>query len=184
MRTYAWIYDGAVAELTETSGDISTMYHPSFLWVEVPPDIAPKVGWLAHQEDDVWSFVPPESARWSVDELRLMIAAERYRREGLGVVVAGLPIDTSRDSQSLIAGMAVSALVDSAYRCNFKTGAGFVELDAVQILEISNAVRGHVQACFDREKTLLDLIAAGTFREEMLAEGWPDSSPPEPVELQ
>lgn len=107
-----------------------------------------------------------------------LIAAERFRREGLGVVVDGLSIDTTRDSQSLIAGMAVSALVDSGYRCNFKTNAGFVELSAVQILAVSSSVRAHVQACFDREKALLELIESGGFVDEMLVNDWPISKPP------
>lgn len=106
-----------------------------------------------------------------------LIAAERFRREGVGVVVDGLLIDTTRDSQSLISNVAVSALIDAAYRCNFKTGAGFVEVNAVQILAISSAVRAHVQACFDREKDLLGFVQAGTYSADMLLTGWPDSPP-------
>jgi hypothetical protein len=106
-----------------------------------------------------------------------LIAAERFRREGVGVVVEGLLIDTTRDSQSLIANMAVSALIDAAYRCNFKAGAGFVEVGAAQILAISSAVRSHVQACFDREKDLLGVVQAGTYSTDMLVAGWPDSRP-------
>lgn len=109
-----------------------------------------------------------------------LIAEERFRREGVGVVVDGLLIDTTRDSQSLIANMAVSALLDAAYRCNFKTSAGFVEVSAAQILAISSAVRSHVQACFDREKDLLGFVQAGTYSTDMLVAGWPDSPlPPE-----
>ena len=106
-----------------------------------------------------------------------LIAAERFRREGVGVVVDGLLIDTTRDSQSLISNVAVSALIDAAYRCNFKTGAGFVEVNAVKILAISSAVRSHGQACFDREKDLLGLVQAGTYSADMLLTGWPDSPP-------
>ena len=106
-----------------------------------------------------------------------LITAERFRREGVGVVVEGRLIDTTRDSQSLISNVAVSALIDAAYRCNFKTGAGFVEVNAVKILAISSAVRSHVQACFDREKDLLGLVQAGTYSADMLLTGWPDSPP-------
>jgi len=108
-----------------------------------------------------------------------LIAAERFRREGVGVVVEGWLIDTTRDSQSLISNVAVSALIDAGYRCNFKTGAGFVEVNALQILAISSAVRSHVQACFDREKDLLGFVQAGTYSADMLLTGWPDSPPPE-----
>ena len=113
-----------------------------------------------------------------------LIAAERFLREASGVSVEGLNIETTRDSQALIASTGLSAVLDSEYSCNFKTATGFVEIGAAQIIVIAKAVRAHVQACFDRELALLRAIEAGTFHHEMLAEGWPDSSPSESVELQ
>jgi len=113
-----------------------------------------------------------------------LIAAERYKREGVGIAVDGYAIDTSRDGQALIAGAAVSAILDPDYKCNWKTAAGFVERNAPQLVEIATAVRAHVQACFDRERELLLAVEAGEFQVEMLAEGWPDSIPesaPDPV---
>ncbi|MBI6949039.1 DUF4376 domain-containing protein [Pseudomonas koreensis] len=110
-----------------------------------------------------------------------LIAQERFRREGSGIAVAGLIIDSSRDSQSLIAGMAVSAMLDPEYRCSYKSVAGFVDLTAQQILQIAQAVRSYVQACFDREKALSESARAGTLSSEMLTEGWPDSLPETPV---
>jgi hypothetical protein len=109
-----------------------------------------------------------------------LIAEERFRREGAGIVVGGIAIDTSRDSQSLIAGMAVSAMLDPAYHCSYKAVAGFVELTCAQILGIATAVRSHVQACFDREKALSEAVTAGTYTDEMLKDGWPESSPGTP----
>lgn len=105
------------------------------------------------------------------------IAEERFQREGSGIVVDGVAIDTSRDSQSLIAGMAVSAMLDPAYHCSYKGVAGFVELTSAQIIGIAKAVRLHVQACFDREKALTETVTAQTYTDEMLKDGWPDSSP-------
>lgn len=106
-----------------------------------------------------------------------IIASERYRREGLGIVVGSMAIETSRDSQALIASTGLSAILDPEYRCNFKTLKGFVEIGAEQILAIAKAVRAHVQACFDRELELLRAIEAGTYTDEMLKESWPDSLP-------
>lgn len=104
---------------------------------------------------------------------RAAVAAERYRRETAGVVVGGVPIDTSRDSRALITGAALAATLDSAYICRWKTGGSFVELNAQQIIEMATAVRAHVQACFDREAELLAEIDAGTYTEAMLDLGWP-----------
>lgn len=109
-----------------------------------------------------------------------LIAEERFRREGSGIVVDGVTIDTSRDSQSLIAGMAVSAILDPAYQCNYKAVAGFIDLGAPQILQVAKAVRSHVQACFDREKALSEAARAGTDISEMLIDGWPETTPETP----
>jgi len=112
-----------------------------------------------------------------------LIAAERFRREASGVSVDELLIETTRDSQALIAGTGLSAILDPEYRCNFKTAKGFVEIGAAQIIDIAKAVRAHVQACFDRELTLLRAIETGEYHDEMLAEGWPDSSSPDTANL-
>ncbi|MEX3775839.1 DUF4376 domain-containing protein [Pseudomonas sp. MYb118] len=103
-----------------------------------------------------------------------LIAAERYKREGAGVPVNDFLIDTSRDSQALLAGAAVSAIMDPSYRCNWKTSNGFVELTSIELLSISTAVRNHVQACFDRELALLRVVEAGEYSDHMLLEGWPE----------
>lgn len=126
--------------------------------------------WMLGADGKITKSIKPPAA----PNYPAMVAAERFRREKLGVVARGLLIDTTRDSQALIAGMAVAAMLDATYRCNFKTATDFVELDAPQILAISSAVRAHVQACFDREKLLLELVEKDAFSIEMLTEGWPN----------
>lgn len=135
---------------------------------------------LTQEKDGVWMLVGGEIVKQPFPvippDYTKVVAAERFKREAVGVVVGELMIETTRDSQALIASTGLSAVLDPEYRCNFKTVTGFVEIGAEQIIEIAKAVRAHVQACFDREKVLLDLVAAGIYSEEMLAEGWPDST--------
>jgi len=69
-------------------------------------------------------------------------------------------------------GAALKAMQDSTYSCRWKTESGFVELTAPQILAIADAVRAHVQACFDREAELLPLIEAAESQEELNAITW------------
>jgi hypothetical protein len=107
-----------------------------------------------------------------IDYLALT-ANKRYERETAGIVLNGMNIDTGRDSQGLITGAVVQAMLDPSYTLNWKTPVGFVQLSAVQIIGIATAVRAHVQACFDREAALLAAIQNGSFIPEMLAEGWP-----------
>lgn len=101
------------------------------------------------------------------------IAARRYQAETGGITVEGLPIDTGRDSQSLIMGAAVSAMLDAGCSVRWKTAGGFVSLDAPQIIALASAVRRHVQACFDREAELVTALAAGIFQPALLEDGWP-----------
>lgn len=101
------------------------------------------------------------------------IAARRYIAETAGIEVSGIHIDTGRDSQSLITGAALNAVIDPAYVCNWKTPSGFVQLDAQTLLGVATTLRAHVQAAFDREAELLAALEDGTFTESMLGEGWP-----------
>jgi hypothetical protein len=102
-----------------------------------------------------------------------LIAARRYIAETSGTTINEMPIDTGRDSQGLITGAALQALIDPNYSLHWKTSAGFVDLTGQQVIGVASAVRAFVQACFNRESDLLDAVAAGTITAEMLEEGWP-----------
>lgn len=106
-------------------------------------------------------------------EALVLIAATRYKKETAGIVVQGISIDTGRDSQALITGAALAAMLDTAYTCRWKTPSGFVELNASQLIAVATAIRSHVQACFDREAELLEAVEGDTYKEDMLAQGWP-----------
>ncbi len=107
------------------------------------------------------------------------IAARRWQAETGGITVNGIAIDTGRDSQALITGAAVSAMLDPAYSVRWKTPAGFIDLQGQQIIAMAAAVRAHVQAAFDREAELLEALTDGTLTEAMLEEGWPNEPVPE-----
>lgn len=101
------------------------------------------------------------------------IAARRYQAEIAGIDLGGMCIDTGRDGQGLITGAALQAMLDPSYDLRWKTSGGFTDLNAEQIIAVAQAVRAHVQACFNREADLLAALEAGTFTLEMLEEGWP-----------
>lgn len=102
-----------------------------------------------------------------------LIAARRYQAETAGIIVNGTPLDTGRDSQALVTGAALAAVIDSNYTCQWKTAGGFIALDAQQIIALASAMRAHVQACFDREAELLDALSSGVLSPGMINEGWP-----------
>jgi len=169
MKKYALLYMGKAVQLFETDGDIKTMFHPDMTWIECPGEV--EEGWLYDGE----RFAPEGVPVVSLNELKSAVATERFAREGVGIVVDGLQIETTRDSQALIASTGLSAVLDPEYRCNFKKAGGFVEIGAAQIITIAKAVRAHVQACFDRELTVLRAIEAGEYHDDMLSQGWPNS---------
>lgn len=108
---------------------------------------------------------------YTLDELKTQkkaeIAAARYNAETAGVAVNGVLIDTGRDSQALITGAALAAVIDSSYSLNWKTESGFIHLTASEIIAVAQAVRAHVQSCFDREGELVALVDAAQTAEDL-----------------
>lgn len=112
--------------------------------------------------------LPPEP---TLEELKAQkktaIMAARFAAETAGTTVNEILIDTGRDSQALITGAAVAAMLDDDYSLNWKTGAGFIHLTAPEIIAVAQAVRAHVQTCFDREGELVALVDAAQTAEEL-----------------
>jgi hypothetical protein len=100
------------------------------------------------------------------------IAAARYKAEIDGITVSDMGIQTDRESRALITGAALAATIDSTYTCQWKTAAGFVTLDATTILSVAQAVRQHVQECFDREAELAAAVDAATTVADIEAVVW------------
>ena len=103
---------------------------------------------------------------------RAEIAAARYAAEIAGVAVGGVVVKTDRESQALITGAALKATQDGTYSCTWKTESGFVTLDAATVLAVADAVRTHVQTCFDAEAAKCMLIDAAQTAEDVEAVAW------------
>lgn len=121
---------------------------------------------------DEWNKLHP-APELTIDELKASlkvdIAAARFEAETSGVMFNGVQIDTERDSQALITGAALAAIIDSGYSLNWKTSTGFIHLTAPEIIAVAQAVRAHVQSCFDREGELVALVDAAQTAEELNA---------------
>lgn len=128
-------------------------------------------------DPDAGDFVPYVSPPLTLAQLkerkRTEIAAARYEAEVAGIEVNGVSIATDRDSQSLLTGAAVSAMLDENYSVEWKQPDGtFISLNAVQIIELGKAVRAHVEMCFNREKALYTAINAAQTAEEVEQIKW------------
>jgi hypothetical protein len=115
---------------------------------------------LEHSPEEVAGIL--EAAR---ERKRAEIASARFEAETSGID----GIKTDRESQALITGAALKAMQDNTYTCKWKGIDGFVELTAPQIIAVADAVRQHVQSCFDREAELCGLIDKAESPEELAA---------------
>lgn len=123
----------------------------------------------------VLDYSPDEAAgilEAAKERKRSEIAAARWAAETAGIDVNGFTVRTDRESQALITGAALKAMQDSTYSCRWKGVGGFVELTAPQILAIADAVRAHVQSCFDHESELVALVDAAETVEAVEAIVW------------
>ena len=112
----------------------------------------------------------------TLDELKNVkkseIADARYIAETDGIVINDAKIKTDRESQALIMGAAFAASLDNTYSVKWKTANGFIDLSAVEILSAAQAVRKHVQECFNAEAKLAAKIDACATKDEIRTISW------------
>jgi len=159
-----------VDELIESVEEIAPVKQADGTWLQ-QWQVVEK--YSAEERDRLLAEREVERERQQRTGLVQQIANRRWQAEVAGIDVGGMHIDTGRDSQALITGATVQAMLDPSYALRWKTPDGFVDLTAEQIIAVANAARGHVQACFNREAELLDALDAGTFTPDMLEQGWP-----------
>lgn len=128
----------------------------------------------AEYEQDKVNEMAARKAKYYKQSIE-QIADRRWKEEISGFVFNGVHIETDRTAVAMVTGAALAASLDPEYSVRWKSANGFVTLNAEQILAMAQAVRSHVQSCFDREADLLDAINAGTYETEMLDAGWPDA---------
>lgn len=150
-------------------------FAPDILLVEVGPEV--QEGWLWNGE----SFIPPqgpsEPAEQTLEEAKTAKLAElaeaRWREETGGLTLPdGTIIKTDRESQALLTGAALSAMLDPGTGIEWKGVNGWVTLTPTQVLEIAAAVRAHVQSAFSREKALTEQVEACEEIEAVRAIAW------------
>lgn len=99
------------------------------------------------------------------------IKARRDMAMAAGITVGGVSLATDDLSQQRITGAALAAMLDPDYAVQWKAGQGFVALTASQVIVLAQAMRAHVQACFDREAELLAALETGVPFD--IETGWP-----------
>lgn len=112
-------------------------------------------------------------------ERKAALAAKRWEVETGGTTVAGMAVMTDRESQGLINGayaLASRNLETPGFVIKFKSGSGWVDLTAAQMVAIADVVGTHVQAAFANEAAIYAAIDAADTHEAVAAvdinSGW------------
>ena len=119
-----------------------------------------------------------DGTQWVVDinllknDKKAEIADARWRAETGGMTFNGIEVATDRESQALLMGAVLAAQDNPEYVINWKAKNGWFQIDAATLIAIADAVRSHVQACFDREKELQEQVEAATTIEELNTIEW------------
>ena len=146
---------------------------------------------LAHPEEVTPEALPPEPEPPTWEESRAAavqaVKNRSWRAETGGIVIQGMPIPTDRESQAMITGAVVGAMLNPTAVTRWQTSAVtakgapvFVDLTSAQLQGIGMAVRAHVQACFDVRDAKCAAVArqpsveaVAAWLEENLDNGWP-----------
>ncbi|GJM01974.1 MAG: hypothetical protein DHS20C08_04750 [Rhodomicrobium sp.] len=128
-------------------------------------------GWI-YNEDDVTFSAPPDPIP-TKDMLKVYAANKRWEIEVGGISFGGNTVTTDDRSKLLIEG--APETINPGESTNVKTATGWVTLDQATLLLLREAVRSHVQNCFNAEKSVSDKIDAETITTyaEIDAEVWP-----------
>jgi len=118
-------------------------------------------GWVNTEGYALTSDVAVEPVVESVSKEQLLAQLAYIRDTAIaaGIVLNGFPVQTDEVSQQRLTGAAVAALLDPTLVVNWKGADGeFIEMSAQAIIEVAQAVRSHVQKCFDIENIVSQKI--------------------------
>lgn len=122
----------------------------------------------------IWTTLEEHKA-----ERKAALAEKRWQVETGGTTVAGMAVMTDRESQGLINGayaLASRNLETPGFVIKFKSGSGWVDLTAAQMVAIADAVGTHVQSAFANEAAIYAAIDAADTHEAVAAvdinSGW------------
>lgn len=125
-----------------------------------------------------------EQNDWVIDKTRArsVVSDVRYAHETEGVKYNDNYYESTDRGKALIINAVVKCMRTPEKTFDWKTVEGkFVTLNAEEINGIQDAITVHVDACFARERAIIESIAAGTFVIEDIDKDWPEpATPPTP----
>lgn len=167
----ALVLSDKVIQVEETTFPVNS----TMKWIDCPDNT--EVGWDVEDLQVVVPPVPVVTLEQTKSTKLSELASYRYIKEVSGFTFNGQKISTDDRAKTLLMGARLEAMENPSSVLNWKTDSGFVVINAVAIIAISNAVRAFVQACFDREKAHSDAIQLLSTVEAVqsynIETGWP-----------
>jgi hypothetical protein len=171
MKTYVRIDSGKVAELFQTAGDITTMFHPSLIWIDVGAS-SPAVGWSygagVFSAPVATPVAQVQAAQWD------KIKSERDRRQSGGYLVASKWYHSDDGSRIQQLGLLMMGASIPA-NLQWKTMDGtFVTMTQTLAGQVFSAAAASDQAIFAKaEAHKAAMIAATDPSTYDFSTGWP-----------
>lgn len=122
---------------------------------------------------------PPLALAQLRDQLREAATARRWEVEQAGIVVAGVPVQTTTEDQNRITSVLTAITLGNLAQVDFKSAAGWITLPADAIKGLGAAISAHIQACFTAERRHHEAIEALQTVEALeaydVSQGWPST---------
>lgn len=183
MLTFYIAESGEITGCAEVFGEpcaapgeswIEGEYSPDEYRVEnnLPVKIPKRPDEFSQWSQSLQKWVDVRSVEEIQEENISQIKKRRDKAIQSGMIFNGIHLATDETTQARITGAALAAIIDPSYQVQWKMPDGsFVTLVAAQVIAFAQAIRAHVQACFDREAEIKALIEAGQPYD--LEAGWP-----------
>jgi hypothetical protein len=119
MKTYARINDGLVQEIFATDDDISKVFHPAMVWVDVTSISEIGVGWIATEIDNTWTF-------YALEIPAQVPSCVSMRQARLALLGAGLLAQVDVEIDALPSPQKEAARIEWEYSQEVQRNNGFV----------------------------------------------------------
>jgi hypothetical protein len=100
------------------------------------------------------------------------VGLDKWNTINGGIEWSGHNVPTDADSRAMYNAAVTALSLNPGSRFTWKFGEQYVPLDGPTMTQLAMAVMDHVEACFEKERALLQKLAAATTIEEADACNW------------
>lgn len=187
MKIYARIEKNQVAEIFQTDKDITTLFHPSIVWVDVTNISGVATGWHAKKGASGWRFslkpqgmltdfyTTVDGIKWKLDinaakkRLLEIIQAEKKRIRDGGIEIDGVIFDSDKTASiAYRLFFATKLSQDPTYIKRWKASNGtWVTMDAKLFAKIETSMENLYSSVFEWQEAKTEEIEACTTADEL-----------------